>query len=258
MDHLIKDLRLAIAQFNTFIIENYILNKNEINNNSEPHSYLFNTFKILSTGLGDYGEYLGKIDIASYRNSLSELQKSLIEHSIITIYIIEKSVDEADLRSVINSINAYFFQTSINNVLKYSEIYKTDIAVVKEEIDQLIKDNSEYFTKEGTTKCEPYYPSIDEAVSFLVNNTHLPQFKTKFKKTITSHNFFNNYINNDDTIYNKSKNGLLYYLLDSLYIVLLALTYIEPFYEKDEEINNEFFEGMTNLFKLQTESLKKY
>src|SRR4051812_48858622 len=126
MKDLIKDLRLELARFNTFILENYLLHIGTSESNIEPLRYFHHVFYKLSTGLSDFGSAFEESDSPLFQNRIIHLLKNLIAESIFTIYLIEKSIDSENLVLNINSVNAEQIASTIEKIEKYGTLFKKD------------------------------------------------------------------------------------------------------------------------------------
>ena len=254
MNQLINNLRLSIAQLNNFLIKNYLIEPNE-NANQEPYLYLYSIFRKLIGGLGECGSYLNEINHSVNDVSIYALQKDLINESIKVIYLIEKSNNKEDLLKIIRSLNSYSLQLNLNNIIAYAEQHKTDTTSVENEIKDLKIDNPDYFDAFGQLKFTPLNPSVEAAAEYIIKHVSTINHKIIIKKVTdlsTTRKIVSPYEKQDQ----KYLDRLRYDVVNSIYIILLAITYIEPFFEKDGPTCDLFTEMITNTFKMHKELIK--
>jgi hypothetical protein len=259
MKNLIKDLRLEIARFNTFIIENYLLHIENSDNNLEPLRYFHNVFYKLSTGLSDFGSSIEQLDSPLFQNRIFHLLKNLIAESIFTIFLIEKSIDNENIVSNIRSVNSEQIATTVENIQKYGALFKKDETEIETEINQFKSDYTDYFDAEGKLKYTPIKLSVDESFKYLIDSTQIPELRGKFIHAFENQSFFNlkqlEEIKDLSTISNLNidENNLLKKTINSLVIVLLAYSYAEPFFKMSNEISNNFAKKISKLNFLLTQ-----
>jgi hypothetical protein len=259
MKDLIKDLRLEIARFNTFIIENYLLHIENSDNNFEPVPYFHNVFYKLSTGLSDFGSSIEQVNPPLFQNRILHLLKNLIEESIFTIFLIEKSTDKENIVFNIRSVNSEQIATTIENIQKYGILFKKDEVEIETEINQFKSDYTDYFDAEGRLKYTPIKLSVEESFKYLIDNTQIPELRGKFIKAFDNQCFLNlkqlEETKNLSTASNLSvdENNLLKKISSSLVIVLLAYSYAEPFFKMSNQISNNFAKHISKLTFILTQ-----
>jgi hypothetical protein len=246
MKNLIKDLRLEIARFNTFIIENYLLHIENSDNNLEPVRYFHNVFYKLSTGLSEFGSSIEQLDPPLFQNRVLHLLKNLIAESIFTIYLIEKSIDNENIIFNIRSVNSEQIATTVENIQKYGTLFKKDETEIETEINQFKSDYTDYFDTGGQLKYKPVKLSVEESFKYLIDNTQIPELRGKFMHALENQSFLNlkqleeiKNLSITSTLNVEEKN-LFKKIISSLVIVLLAYSYAEPFFKRSNQISNNF------------------
>jgi len=254
MKNLIKDLRLEIARFNTFIIENYLLHIEVSDNDTEPLHYFHNVLHKLTTSLADFGGNIEQLDFPLIQNRILHLLKNLVSESILTIFLIDKSNDLENLILNIRSVSAHQIATTIENIQQYGTLFKKNVVEIETEINQFKSDYPDFFDFNGQLKYTPLNVSADEAFEYLIDNTQIPDLRGKFIRAFDDQNYININqlediesppVNNGSS--NINENELLKKIISSLFIVFLAYSYAEPFFKMPDQLSNDFTKHIRKL-----------
>lgn len=251
MSQLINNLRLQTAQFNNFLIENYLEVVSNKEGYGEPYIYLFDSFFRLSEGLSSVGSAFGNIDEIQIQNLIS--LKECIAEAAVVVYLIEESTDIDRLSLNIKSINTYYLKNNIDNITAYGKKFNKPQSKINTEIDDLKEDNPGYFDSNGTYTYNDYQISLDEAVNYLSNNATVLQVRNAFKKVNEIYQYFSSIISDtDNTVGNYTgEKVFLGELLNTVAILLIALGYIEPFFRKPNDIVRLFEQHIEEISVIQ-------
>ncbi|AMR33533.1 hypothetical protein A0256_19950 [Mucilaginibacter sp. PAMC 26640] len=253
MSELSDALRLKTAQFNNFLIENYLGKIKARKDVDELHTFLFGAFLNLSEHLSAIGSILAslnnvqKVNLAPINDAISE--------AITVVYLIEKSADFDDLTSNIHGINTASLLSSIHNINSYGEVFNESQANIDTEINELKQDNPVYFAADGTPNFPSYKILPNEALSYLTDHASVLQVKLAFKKIRDATHCFSTI---DDNSVNYEANKLFVSsVLNTLTVILIALGYIEPFFLKASTVAGFFEQQVKEISALQTALIKE-
>ncbi|TSD67740.1 hypothetical protein FFF34_010230 [Inquilinus sp. KBS0705] len=233
MSHAADDLRLELAHFNNFIIQNYLAALKATVKN-EPLLYLYNVFKKMGDSLCTIGNAIAAQKDVSYRD-LMPLNQTVFD-AALSIFLIERSNNLEDLILRINGVNTYYLQSNLENIDKYGLQFGKDKAVIEDEISILKQDNSGYFNQNGLLKYIPYLPDNQEILTYLKNNAQIRTTGRAFNGLTTSFDVFTEPTANENSNTNKLK------LLTVLNIALISMSYIEPFLGQSKQVTVTFEE----------------
>ncbi|MBD1363091.1 hypothetical protein IDJ77_04640 [Mucilaginibacter sp. ZT4R22] len=241
MSELINSLRLQTAQFNNFLIENYLADASNKAGYGEPYLYLFNSFFGLSEGFSSLGLVLGTIDEIEGQDLIS-LKKSITDAATV-VYLIEEASDLDMLSLNIKGINTVNLKSSIESIATYGREFNKPKSEIEREIDELKEDNPGYFDNNGTHIYNDYKVSLQEALTYLSDSSAVLQVKNSFKKVNEIYQYFSSIVfGSENTTANYTGDKVfLSNLLSTLTVLLIAAGYIEPFFQKPDDIV-QFFE----------------
>ncbi|TFF33288.1 hypothetical protein [Mucilaginibacter psychrotolerans] len=257
MSELSSNLRLQLAQLNNFLIENYLSKLESQGSEKDPYAYLFNSFLQLSQHLAAIGSTIGSLGNLP-EGSLLPL-KEAITKAVDVVYLIEKANGIDELTSYIEGINTAILLNSIKNISAYGKQFGIVQAEIDAEIKELKQDNSAYFNIDGTLKFESYEFHFDEAIAYLSHYAAVSRVKNAFKKIADTYQYFSSMISVTsvaDTNYTGNK-AFIGNLLNTLTVLLIALSYVEPFFQKSTEITQIFERHIIDITSTQTSLLNE-
>jgi hypothetical protein len=258
MSRLSDALRLQTAQFNTFLIENYLGKLKTQENEGEPHAYLFNSFFKLSEHLAKVGSLLG--DLTNLQPGSLIPVNDAIKEAVNMVFLIEKAAGIDELALNIRGINTASFQSNIKNILAYGREFGKDQQEINTELDELKQDNREYFNEDGTLKFASYEIKFEEAIQYLIDHSSVLQVKNTVKKIADTYQFFSSITtatDNRHTNYAGDKIFLIH-LMNALTIQLMALGYIEPFFLKLSNTTQLFEQYIKGILDTQSSVLNDF
>jgi hypothetical protein len=239
MSGLSDALRLQTAQFNNFLIENYLVKLKTRENEDEPHAYLFNSFFKLSEHLAKVGSLFGDLTNLHPGNLIP--LNDAIKEAVNMVFLIEKAAGIDELTLNIRGINTTSLQSNIKNIADYGKEFDKEQHEINIELDELKHDNRGYFNEDGTLKFASYEINFEEAIEYLSNHSSVLQVKNTVKKIADTYQYFSSITTgNGYTNYGGDKFFLIH-LMNTLTILLMALGYIEPFFVKLSN-TTQFFE----------------
>jgi hypothetical protein len=233
-----ETLRLQLAEFNNFIIEQYLSNKN-IQVEKEPQKFLFGVFYNLSLALSSIGKVIS-LPAAPNARDISIIKDSL-EESYRAAFLIERSANMNELTEQIMLINTLQLVSIIENVEKFGSEFNKPREVINEETAQIKYDYKDYFNADESFKYRGAPIDFETAVNFLKKNSSLPNLKKAFTHGERSYKFL--FDLHFDMLNSKNigyTDNLLKNTLDALNLVLITLSYIEPFFEPAIAQTNTF------------------
>jgi hypothetical protein len=168
--------------------------------------------------------------------------------------LIEKSADLSELTLSVKGIITGGFNNSIQNITAYGKQFNKDQNSIDTEIQELQQDNTEYFNNNGSFKFSIYQIHLEEAIIYLSSNAAVVQVKSAFKKVNDTYQYFSSIILSAD---NTGKNycldqTFLSNLLNTLSVLLIALGYSEPFFEKRDDVIRLFEQHIRDIVATQT------
>jgi hypothetical protein len=249
MNLLINDLRLKLAQLNSFLIQNYLLKIKKNEAYPEHQKFLFDAFHNLSEGLAALGVALEANETLSAEHTVP-LQKALADATLVT-YLIERSTDIDDLTETIKSILSDSLDNTVEHIKAYGLQFPKSQDEINEEISALIAENPDYFNEDGTLKYSVFRISTEDASAYLLEHATVSQVKNAFKNSAKVSSFFNSFQ------VSPAANGIttLMNLLTTLTIILVAFGYVEPFFEKDDLTVYEFHKLVKAVAAMQSSLL---
>jgi|GEM_PF-2989238 len=252
MNELINNLRLQTAQFNNFLIENYLSGVKNIEDYPQPYEYLFDSFKTQSENVSFLGLTFANIDDIE-NIDLIPLKEAINQAAGIS-YLIEKAANIDELALNINGINTYNLSNTVNNIIAYGKEFNHDQTQTDAEIEELKQDNTLYFADNGTYKYSAYHLSTEESLTFLSNNSATAQVRTAFKSATKTFRYFSAIISrpqNLTTNYTGDK-AFISSLLNTLTVLLVAISYIEPFFQKPSKVVQLFEQHIEEISAIQS------
>jgi hypothetical protein len=222
-------LRLQLAEFNTFVIEQYV-SLGDTCIEQEPKKFLFGAFCSMSRGLASIGKVISLPSISNTRD-LSIIKDSLQE-SYIATFLIEMSAGIGELTEEINKINAVQIVSILDDIERYGLEYRKLREEINEEIAQVKCDYKDYFNNDGSFKNFGVSANFEQAANFLEERSGLAYVKKAFTNGKNSYHYFSSMVL--DVLNGKAvgkSDKLLKNVLDALTIILIALSHIEPFLE---------------------------
>lgn len=247
-------LRLQIAEFNNFIIEQYLSHKNT-HIEKEPQKFLFGVFYNLSRSLSSIGTVISLPTTLKARDV--SIIKDSLEESYRAAFLIERSANMDELTEKIMLINSLQIVSIIDNVEKFGSEFSKPLELINEEIAQIKCDYQDYFNADKSFKYRGTSVDFETAVNSLEESSSLPRLKKAFTHGKNSSKFLSDL--HLDILNGKNigdTNNLLKNTLDALNIVLITLSYIEPFFEPPIAQTNIFQKSIKKLLITKTNLYK--
>jgi hypothetical protein len=175
--------------------------------------------------------------------------KEAIAEAAGVVYLIETATDIVELTLKIKGINTENIINSIQNISSYGKEFNKSQSDIDTEIEGIKQDNEDYFNNSGSYKFSVYNATFSDTIAYLSSNASVLQVRNAFKKVNDIYEYYSpitsaNYTHDKD---------FLSSLLNTLTILLLAFGYIEPFFQKSNDIVEYFEEHIKDIIATQAE-----
>lgn len=219
---------------------------------TEPYNFIYKSVINLSRTLGLVGQILANTDYVD-QEDISQFKEALTNSATI-VYLIEEADDQEAFVEKIKRIHTQYLVYTLNNIYNYGTQFNKDQAIIEQEISEFKEDNSDYFNEEGQLKYVIYQPTLEEAISYLVNNSGITLVKLASKQLKITHSYFLDLNSNTakQTVDYSKDNLFISHILNGITFIFLALSYLEPFFEKPKAVVAVFETSVNEIMASQS------